>query len=106
MFEKLERMLARYKELEGLISDNSVICDQERWQKLVKEHSALEKPVTLYLQYLKVLNDIKECEELLEIGDDKEMVALAKEEHSIAVKERDKLTGDLKVALLPVDPND
>lgn len=106
MFEKLERMLARYKELEGLISDNSVICDQERWQKFVKEHSALEKPVTLYLQYLKVLNDIKECEELLEIGDDKEMVALAKEEHSIAVKERDKLTGDLKVALLPVDPND
>ncbi len=106
MFEKLERMLARYRELEELIGDSNVICDQERWQKLVKEHSALEKPVTLYLQYLKVLNDIKECEELLEIGDDKEMVALAKEEHSIAVKERDKLTGDLKVALLPVDPND
>ena len=106
MFEKLERMLARYRELEELIGDSSVICDQERWQKLVKEHSALEKPVTLYLQYLKVLNDIKECEELLEIGDDKEMVALAKEEHSIAVKERDKLTSDLKVALLPVDPND
>ena len=36
MFEKLEKMLARYKELENLIGDSSVIADQEKWQKLVK----------------------------------------------------------------------
>ena len=49
MFEKLEKMLARFKELENLIGDSNVIADQERWQKLVKEHSSLEKPVSLYL---------------------------------------------------------
>ncbi len=58
MFEKLEKMLARFKELENLIGDSNVIADQERWQKLVKEHSSLEKPVSLYLEYLKAINDI------------------------------------------------
>ncbi len=106
MFEKLEKMLARYKELENLIGDSSVIADQEKWQKLVKEHSALEKPITLYLAYLKVLRDIEECEEIIGLGDDKEMVALAKEEHSAALKKKESLTEELKVALLPVDPND
>ena len=106
MFEKLEKMLARFKELENLIGDSNVIADQERWQKLVKEHSSLEKPVSLYLEYLKAINDITECEEIIGIGDDKEMVALAKEEHSIAIKNRDRLVEELKIALLPVDPND
>lgn len=106
MFDKLEKMLARYKELETLIGDSNVIADQEKWQKLVKEHSGLEKPISLYLQYKKVLNDIEECEEIIGSGDDKEMILLAKEEHSFAVKEKERLNNDLKIALLPVDPND
>ncbi len=106
MFEKLQKMLERFKELENLIGDSSVIADQERWQKLVKEHSGLEKPVSLYQEYLKVLSDIEECEEIINTYDDKEMVALAKDEHNFALKEKERLIGDLKVALLPVDPND
>ncbi len=106
MFEKLQKMLERFKELENLIGDSSVIADQERWQKLVKEHSGLEKPVSLYQEYLKVLSDIEECEEIINTYDDKEMVALAKDEHNFALKEKERLVSDLKVALLPVDPND
>lgn len=106
MFEKLQKMLERYKELEGLIGDANIIADQEQWQKLVKEHSSLEKPVELYLQYLKVIENIAECEEIINDGEDKEMVALAKEEHSHGLKEKEKLIEDLKIALLPVDPND
>lgn len=106
MFEKLEKMLKRYQELELLIGDSEIIADQEKWQKLVKEHSSLEKPVNLYLQYIKVVNNIADCEEIIADGSDKEMVSLAKEEHSASVKEKERLTEELKIALLPIDPND
>ena len=65
MFDKLEKMLARFKELEELIGDSNVIADQERWQKLVKEHSSMEKSISLYLQYKKIVSDIEECEEII-----------------------------------------
>ena len=81
MFDKLEKMLARFKELEELIGDSNVIADQERWQKLVKEHSGMEKSISLYLQYKKIVSDIEECEEIISSGEDKEMTLLAKEEH-------------------------
>lgn len=106
MFEKLEKMLARFKELEQLIGDSNVIADQERWQKLVKEHSGMQNAVQLYLQYLGAQRDIAECEEIINVGDDKEMVALAKEEHSAALKNKERLIDELKIALLPIDPND
>ena len=106
MFDKLEKMLARFKELEELIGDSNVIADQERWQKLVKEHSSMEKSISLYLQYKKIVSDIEECEEIISSGEDKEMTLLAKEEHSFAMKEKERLTDELKIALLPVDPND
>lgn len=106
MFDKLEKMLARFKELEELIGDSNVIADQERWQKLVKEHSGMEKSISLYLQYKKIVSDIEECEEIISSGEDKEMTLLAKEEHSFAMKEKERLTDELKIALLPVDPND
>ncbi len=103
MFDKLEKMLARFKELEELIGDSNVIADQERWQK---EHSGMEKSISLYLQYKKIVSDIEECEEIISSGEDKEMTLLAKEEHSFAMKEKERLTDELKIALLPVDPND
>ena len=53
-----------------------------------------------------MFEDIEECEEIIDLGDDKEMVSLAKEEHSAALKKKESLTEELKVALLPVDPND
>ncbi len=106
MFENLLQMAARYKELEQLMGDPDVIADQEQWQKLVKEHSALQKIVPLYDEYIVLEANILECEEIINDGSDKEMVSLAKEEHSDDIKKRVKLIEDLKIAMLPIDPND
>lgn len=106
MFERLETMKSRYYELEKLIGDPDIIANQNEWQKLVKEHSSLEKAVLLYEKYLKNEESILECHEMIDDGSDKEMVALAKEELSANHKLRDELISELKVALIPVDPND
>lgn len=106
MFERLETMKSRYYELEKLIGDSAVIANQKEWQKLVKEHSSLEKAVTMYEKYLKNEESIIECQEIIDDGSDKEMTTLAKEELSLNHKLRDELITDLKVALIPVDPND
>lgn len=106
MFERLETMKSRYYELEKLIGDPDIIANQKEWQKLVKEHSSLEKAVLMYEKYLKNEESILECQEMIDDGSDKEMVALAKEELSANHKLRDELISELKVALIPVDPND
>lgn len=106
MFEKLEGMKKRFDELTAKISDPAVIADTATWQKLVKERSALEEPVSLYAEYVANEATVSECREIIDDGSDKEMVALAKEELSAAVKKREELTENLKIALLPKDPDD
>lgn len=106
MFERLETMKSRYYELEKLIGDPATIANQKEWQKLVKEHSSLEKAVVMYEKYLKNEKSIIECQEIIDDGSDKEMTALAKEELSLNNKLREELITELKVALIPVDPND
>lgn len=106
MFEKLESMKNRFDELTAKISDPAVIADTATWQKLVKERSALEEPVNLYTEYVVNEATVSECREIIDDGSDKEMVALAKEELSAALKKREELTENLKIALLPKDPDD
>lgn len=106
MFEKLESMKNRFDELTAKISDPAVIADTATWQKLVKERSALEEPVNLYAEYVVNEATVSECREIIDDGSDKEMVALAKDELSAALKKREELTENLKIALLPKDPDD
>ena len=106
MFEKLEGMKKRFDELTAKISDPAVLADTAAWQKLVKERSALEEPVSLYDEYAANEATIAECREIIDDGSDKEMAALAKEELGAAVKKREELTENLKIALLPKDPDD
>ncbi|MEG1394404.1 MAG: peptide chain release factor 1 [Clostridia bacterium] len=106
MFERLKLMLERFDELTRLIGDPNIIADQAKWQKLVKEHAAMEEPIALYKQYLANEETIAECLEILEEGSDKDMIALAKDELSDGREKKEKLVEALKVALLPVDPND
>ncbi len=106
MFEKLESMKNRFDELTVKISDPAVIADTATWQKLVKERSALEEPVNLYAEYRANEATVAECREIIDDGSDKEMVSLAKEELSEALKKREELTESLKIALLPKDPDD
>lgn len=106
MFEKLDGMKKRFDELTGKISDPAVIADTSLWQKLVKERSSLEEAVNLYDAYLSNENSVAECREIIDDGSDKEMVSLAKEELSAALKKKEELTEQLKIALLPKDPDD
>jgi len=106
MLERLKQMSVRFYELEVLLGDASIIADQGKWQKLVKEHAGLQAIIELYEKYIAVESNIAECEEIIFDGSDKEMVLLAKEEHSADIKTRVKMIENLKIIMLPVDPND
>lgn len=106
MFERLENMLKRFEELNALLGQQDVIADQKKWQKLVKERADMEEVIELYIQYLAMQKNIDECKEMIEMSDEKEMIVLAKEELSEAHKAIEKLLEKIKIALLPIDPND
>ena len=106
MLEKLEKIVARYDFLTEEISKPEVIADNNSWKKLVKEHSNLTPIVECYTQYRKAKSELDANMELLEIETDKEMLALLHEDVNLQKKSLDDLLSELKVLLLPKDPND
>lgn len=106
MFEKLKTMKQRYEELTVLMADPKVIADRALWQKYVKEHSALGEVMGKYEEYLAAEAAAAECKDIIAAGDDAELVALAKEELGERHQQMEALTEELKVLLLPKDPND
>lgn len=105
MFEKLKLMKERFAYLTDEISKPEVIADRELWQKLVKEHSDLETVIEKYDEYLAAEKSFEEAKELLCSGDD-ELKELAKAEFEEYKEKMEQLTGELKILLLPKDPND
>ena len=103
MFEKLESVEKRYEELTTKISDPVVIADNNEWRKLVKEHSAIEDVVFKYREYKNTLNNMKEAEEMMQ---DKELKELAEEEYYASKEKLSKIEEELKILLIPKDPND
>ena len=106
MLEKLEKIVARYDFLTEEISKPEVIADNNSWKKLVKEHSNLTPIVECYNAYRKVKSELDANMELLEIETDKEMLALLHEDVNLQKKSLEDLLSELKVLLLPKDPND
>ncbi|WP_042278024.1 peptide chain release factor 1 [[Clostridium] dakarense] len=106
MLKKLEVLEDKYKELNEKISDPEIINDQKTWQKLMKEHSDLEPIVMKYKEYRDVLNAIKESKEILQEESDEELRELAKMELSEMEDQVEPLEAELKILLLPKDPND
>lgn len=106
MFDRLEIMVKRFAELEELVVKPDVIANQKEWKELVKERAALEKTVALFDEYRANKAVLDECHEIINDGSDKEMTTLAKEELSIVSKHDEELIKQLKVCLIPVDPND
>ena len=106
MLEKLEKIVARYNFLTEEISKPEVIADNNSWKKLVKEHSNLTPIVECYTQYCKAKSELDANMELMEIETDKEMLALLHEDVSLQKKNLEDLLAELKVLLLPKDPND
>ena len=105
MFEKLKLIKERFAYLTDEISKPEVIADRELWQKLVKEHSDLETVIEKYDEYLAAEKSFEEAKELLSSGDD-ELKELAKAEFEEYKEKMEQLTGELKILLLPKDPND
>ena len=106
MLEKLEKIVARYDFLTTEISKPEVIADNNNWKKLVKEHSNLTPIVDCYNNYKKAKGELDANMELLEVETDKEMLSLLHEDVSLQKKNLDELLAELKVLLLPKDPND
>jgi len=105
MFSSLEDVVDRFREVEGLLSDPSVISDQKRYRELTKEHSDLSEVVTVYGKYKQVCTDIEGNRELLQ-DSDPEMKELAKAELPELEEEQAQLEEQLKVLMLPKDPSD
>ena len=103
MFDKLEAVEKRYEELTGLISDPEMIANQAEWKKLIKEHSSIEDIVAKYREYKKEVQRMKDAEEMME---DKELKELAEVEYYEAKENLPKIEEELKMLLIPKDPND
>ena len=103
MMDKIEELERRYQELEALLSDPSVISNQPEFRKLSREHSDLSELVAAYRRYRKVLVDISDNRELLADPDMKEM---AEDELKSLEEEKERLDADIRLLLLPKDPND
>ncbi|MGG7074087.1 peptide chain release factor 1 [Campylobacter sp. 9BO] len=100
---KLQPFLDRYNEISTLLSDPDIITDIEKMTKLSKEQSSLEAIKEAASEYLQTLNDIEENKNLL---DDAELGDLAKEELKSAQSRKEELENEIKILLLPKDPND
>ena len=106
MFEKLEEVERRYETLSHLLSQPELINRQDEFQKVAKEYAELGKVVDLYRRVKKLDGEIKDSQHLLAHEEDEEMKRLVKEELSRLTGEREKTEEDLRMALLPKDPND
>lgn len=106
MLKKLAVLEDKYKDLTEKISDPEIINDQKTWQKYMKEHSDLEPIVMKYREYNDVLNRIKESKEILQEESDEELRELAKMELSELEDMVEPIESELKILLLPKDPND
>ena len=106
MFDRLDDMLRHYEELMLELNNPSVAEDQRKFRKLMKEQADLAPIVDAYKQYKQAKQDVEYSLALLDEESDEEMKELAKEELADAKKRIEELEQELKILLLPKDPND
>ena len=106
MFDKLEDLLIRFEEIMGELSEPQVTENQARFRALMKEQSDLTPLVETYKEYKKSKQDIEDSLSLLEEESDEDMREMLKEELSEAKTRVEELEEELKILLLPKDPND
>ena len=106
MFDKLDFILEKYEELSKKVSDPDVIADQANWQKYMKEMSELEPIVKEYEAYKKAKESLAEAKEILDAESDEELREMAREELKELEVQITESEAQLKILLLPKDPND
>ncbi len=105
MLNKLEEVADRFREVEGLLSDPTVMNDQSRYRALTKEHAELVDVVSAYNRYCRIKEEIVGSQELLK-DSDPDVREMANAEVAELAEEQAELEEQLKVMLLPKDPND
>ena len=106
MFDRLDDLLRKFEEIMNELSEPDVANNQERFRALMKEQSNLTPIVNAYREYKKCNQDIEDSLSMLESESDEEMREMLKEELSEAKKRVEALEKELKILLLPKDPND
>ena len=105
MKTKLQEIIDKYHHLSEEMTKPEVLNDQKKLSSVAKEHSSLEKIVQVATEYISVLDQIDEDKEMLN-EDDAELIEIAREELPLLEIKKSKLEEELKILLLPKDPND
>ena len=106
MFDKLEDLLIRFEEIMGELGEPTVTNNQDRFRKLMKEQSDLTPIVEAYKEYKKTRQDVEDSLAMLDEESDEDMREMLKEELNAGKKRIEELEQELKILLLPKDPND
>jgi len=106
LLQRLEGIDARFEEIGTLITDPNVIADQKRYVKLTKEYKSLENLLNTTNRYKRLLTDIEDAKLLIATESDEEMRAMAREELDAATNELPKVEEEIKLLLIPEDPED
>ncbi len=106
LLDRLEGLDARFEEVSTLITDPAVLADQKRYVRLSKEYHDLEKIIKTKNEYSRMLAAISESKDILANEEDEEMKALAREELDEATSAIPRLEEEIKLLLIPADPDD
>lgn len=106
MFDKLDFIVEKYKDMSLKVSDPDVIADQPTWQKYIKDMGEMEPIVKKYEEYKKAKDELAMAKEILETENDEELRDLAKLEVNDNEEKIEVLSDELRVLLIPKDPND
>jgi peptide chain release factor 1 len=105
MFEQLDKIEKRYREIDNKMARSEVATDLDQLQELAQERASLEDIVKLYRQYRKTAKELEDVKSM-PVGDDEDMAAMISQETETLERRLDELTGELKLAMIPRDPND
>ena len=106
MIDKLEAIKIRFEEVSKLIVDPSIIADMKKYVKLNKEYKDLESIVSVYNEYKNIISNIDSAKKILSEESDVELKDMAKSEIDLYLTEKEKIEANIKILLIPKDPND
>jgi peptide chain release factor 1 len=106
MFDKLDAIEEKYEEVTRQLSGPELLADQQQYTKATKQHRELGELVEKYREYKALDEGLRETKEMLDTEDDLEMVALARTEMTELEARRAQVEADLRMLLIPKDPND
>src|SRR5260370_24455534 len=104
--EQLAQLGARYDELTNQLSTQELVSDSSRFQKVAKQHAELSEIVSKHREYKQIEKDLAGAHQMFLEADDAEMKQLAHEEEKHLAARKETVERDLKLLLLPTDPND